>query len=333
MAKEGEILAESVGGEDFEETRNNTIVQVQNLCQKVELELTKNFIEVTEKLKKDIQNLHCGDLVQELLRLDRVNADGSIGRPFHHGNLLNNFLNGLENLPEAFFMGSMLALLVEQSSINKGTWEHLNSASQGLQEAWRSILQHPTGDGYIIAMNSLHEAQQKFKEANPFPFLKENVEGSGLHHLIQNFGHLGDNLGIHFDTFNSVEVTQILGDIAHFAGPILGMLGFYADAERRKKESQLERDMAKIREDIRKKFQRMSDDLESNIKQRSNMFEADVCNEIEKYVANLRKQHENDMSTSNQFLRRLIEINQEFEKIRHLIDSLFFNEQEQVSME
>lgn len=87
------------------------------------------------------------------------------------------------------------------------------------------------------------------------------------------------------------------------------------DLHEMSKQAQLEQDMANARGQINSQFQKLAKDLEHQVEIQFDEFDKQVYGEIEKMIANARKQNEDEIALSNKSMKQLISIRQEFEQI------------------
>jgi len=139
-----------------------------------------------------------------------------------------------------------------------------------------------------------------------------DVAGSSLH---QGVLQAGKAIGFKFKPWQAVGIAKNIGNAAKFLGPALAVVSIGLEAHTMYQEQQQEAEMAAVRNDITSQFQAIAVDLEQQIDTQLYGFESQVYGQIEKKVAEARKQTETAMSSSNADLKQLASIRQQLESI------------------
>ncbi|MDJ0575569.1 MAG: hypothetical protein QNJ65_10440 [Xenococcaceae cyanobacterium MO_234.B1] len=181
-------------------------------------------------------------------------------------------------------------------------------------EALRGQFAKLKGIAEFAGENILKNASGTFlNTAGKAGFLRSmNVAGSGLHQTVLSVGKF---VGFKFKPWQAVGIAKNIGNFAKCLGPILAVAALGLDmteiAQERKKEQQ----MADARRQITSKFQTIAKDLEHQLEIQFAEFDLQVYGEIEKQIAEARKQNEEAIASSNNWMKELITIRQEFETI------------------
>ena len=137
-----------------------------------------------------------------------------------------------------------------------------------------------------------------------------DVAGSGLHQTVLAVGKF---VGFDFKPWQAVGIAKNLGNAAMFLGPALALVSLASDAYTAQQEQQREKQMADIRSDITSQFQAIAKNLENQMELQLREFEQQVYGEIEQQIINARQQEENAIAASNTWVKRVLEIRQDFE--------------------
>lgn len=139
-----------------------------------------------------------------------------------------------------------------------------------------------------------------------------DVAGSTLHKTVVSVGKF---VGFKFKPWQGVTIAKNIGNAAKFLGPALALVAVGLDVMDIHKERQREQEMADIRRNITSQFQTTAKDLENQFEISMYQFENQVYGEIEKQINQARQQEENAVSNSNQLVKQLSVIRQNFEVI------------------
>ncbi len=145
-----------------------------------------------------------------------------------------------------------------------------------------------------------------------FFYSATNVAGSNLHHAVYGIGKF---LGFKFQPWGAVNLAKNIGNLAKCVAPALFVVGFAVDVADTIKQQEREQQMADVRRDITSQFQAIGKDLESQLKIQLNEYNNQFYGKIEKQIAEARKQNEEAIASSNNWMKELITIRQEFETI------------------
>ncbi|WP_166482568.1 GTPase [Scytonema sp. UIC 10036] len=326
IVKEGNTLANTldIGNEtEFKQQEELTINNLKLIDKQAQESIVDIFKKAAIKLQNDIQELHQNSLLQELVSLDDKKVSQQINSKIiqtkiSFGTKLNDLINSSQKLTPLFASSSIAFIALGQSAINKETWDKMHNAHQvlkALKNASLNVLQAQEPSVHAEALNAFHDAQQHYYDSVPIILHPENVEGSLLHQTVEQIGHWGDSLGIHFDLVDSVGLTTFLGNLGHILGPILGSMAVYSELEKMNKESEQERKVSNEREKIRQKFREAAKKFELEIENKRQGFEANVYDEIENQIQTVRTQGEEEIATSNAWMKKLIEIRSDFDEL------------------
>ena len=147
-----------------------------------------------------------------------------------------------------------------------------------------------------------------------------DVAGSGLHQGVLTVGKF---VGFKFKPWQAVGVTKFLGNAAKFLGPVLAIASVAADAYEMQQQQEREKQMSNARRDITSQFQTIAKELENQVQIQLWEFEAQVYGEIEKQIAAARQKEEEAIATSNQEVRQLAEIRNDFVGIINYVTQVF----------
>jgi hypothetical protein len=126
---------------------------------------------------------------------------------------------------------------------------------------------------------------------------------------------VGKFVGFKFKPWQAVGIAKNIGNAAKFLGPAMALVSVGADAYASHEERENERKMAEARNDIRSQFQTIAKNLEVQIESQLREFETQVYGEIDRKIAEARHTEESAIAGSNEWVKQLIGIRQEFEGI------------------
>jgi GTP-binding protein EngB required for normal cell division len=139
-----------------------------------------------------------------------------------------------------------------------------------------------------------------------------DVAGSSLH---QGVLVVGKFVGFKFKPWQAVGIAKNLGNAAKFLGPAMALVSVGVDAYSIHQERETERKMSEVRSDITSQFQAIAKNLETQIESQLREFETQVYGEIDRKIAEARHTEESAIAGSNEWVKQLIGIRQEFEGI------------------
>jgi len=139
-----------------------------------------------------------------------------------------------------------------------------------------------------------------------------DVAGSSLHTGVLSAGKF---VGFKFKPWQAVGVAKNIGNAALFLGPVLALVSLGMDAHAMYQEHERERKMAEARQDITSEFQSIAKDLETQIELQLMEWETQCYGDIEGKIVEARRQEEGAIANSNQWVKQLLEIRQEFEAL------------------
>ncbi|NET17664.1 MAG: GTPase, partial [Okeania sp. SIO1H6] len=143
-----------------------------------------------------------------------------------------------------------------------------------------------------------------------------NVAGSNLHLTVLGVGKF---IGFKFKPWQAVGIAKNIGNAAKFLGPAVALVSVGMDVLEIHNESQREKEMADLQREIYSQFQKIAKDLEVQLESQLSDFETQVYTEIEKQIAAALKQEEEIIATSNNWIKQLREIRNNFELILQYI--------------
>ena len=117
---------------------------------------------------------------------------------------------------------------------------------------------------------------------------------------------------------NYIKVS-VYGNFFVLLGPILAVSALVIDVLEANKEKKLEQLMADARQQITSSFQKLAKDLEHQVEIQFYEFDKQVYGEIERMIADARKQNEEAIALSDMSMKQLIAIRQEFKAILNMI--------------
>lgn len=139
-----------------------------------------------------------------------------------------------------------------------------------------------------------------------------DVAGGGLHKAVLG---VGKAIGFKFKPWQAVGIAKNIGNFAKFLGPIFAVGALALDLAEVKKERKREQQMADARRQITSKFRKLAKDLEHQVEIQFYEFDEQVYGQIEQQIAEARKQNEDVIASSDDWMKELITIRQEFEAI------------------
>jgi len=183
--------------------------------------------------------------------------------------------------------------------------------SQQIKQQVASLVQIAEKAGVKITTSATRNIMGTTQTSERF-LRSMDVAGSSLH---QGVLQAGKAIGFKFKPWQAVGIAKNIGNAAKFLGPALAVVSIGLEAHTMYQEQQQEAEMAAVRNDITSQFQAIAVDLEQQIDTQLYGFESQVYGQIEKKVAEARKQTETAMSSSNADLKQLASIRQQLESI------------------
>ena len=162
--------------------------------------------------------------------------------------------------------------------------------------------------------NILKNTSRSFlNTASKTGFLRSiDVAGSGLHQAVLGVGKF---VGFKFKPWQAVSMAKNIGNFAKCLGPILAVAAVGIDLLEVSQERKVEQEMADARRQITSQFKTLAKDLEHQVEIQFYDFDKQLYRKIEKQIAEARKQNEDAITSSNNWMKELITIRQEFETI------------------
>jgi preprotein translocase subunit SecG len=195
----------------------------------------------------------------------------------------------------------------------------VNHLKDGINvDALRNQFTKLRGIAEFAGANILKNASRSFlNTAGKTGFLRSmDVAGSGLHQTVVG---VGKAIGFKFKPWQAVGIAKNIGNFTKFLGPIFAVAALGLDFLEVSKEKKLEQDMADARRQINSQFQKLAKDLEDQVEIQFYEFDKQVYGEIEKMIADARKQNEQAIALSNKSMKQLIAIREEFEGVLKVI--------------
>jgi len=146
-----------------------------------------------------------------------------------------------------------------------------------------------------------------------------DIAGGKLH---QNIYDIGKFLGFKFKPYGAVNIAKGIGNVAKVLGPIMAVGALAVDIHAKEQEKEQDKKIADARREITSQFIAMGKDLESQIEAYLCEVKAQVYGEIEKKIAEERQKEENEIATSNIWVKQLAEIRKDFDSILQYITKI-----------
>ena len=222
-------------------------------------------------------------------------------------------INDIRQEVEGVFEGNLAQAYI--AYIEKSLDASVNHLQDGINvDALRDQFTKLRGIAEFAGANILKNTSRSFlKTAGKTGFLRGmDVAGGGLHQAVLG---VGKAIGFKFKPWQAVGMAKNIGNFAKMLGPIFAVGALGLDLLEVSKERKLEQDMADARRQIVSQFQKLAKDLEHQVEIQFYEFDKQVYGEIEKMIADARKQNEEAIALSNSSMKELISIRQEFETI------------------
>ncbi len=195
----------------------------------------------------------------------------------------------------------------EQQVSAKDTRISMNAERLNGQVAWLKNI------GEQVGVNVAKAATRELFSTSTQGFLRSmDVAGSGLHQGVLAVGKL---VGFKFKPWQAVGVAKNIGNAAMLLGPILAIASLGADAYAVYEERENERKLAEARRSITSEFQKAAKDLEEQINAQLREFESQSYQVVDQRITEARHEEEEAIASSNHWVRQLIDIRREFERI------------------
>ncbi len=118
-----------------------------------------------------------------------------------------------------------------------------------------------------------------------------------------------------------------IGNVAKCVGPALAVAGVALEVMDMMKQREIEQKMADARRDITSQFQAVGKDLESQLGMQLGEFNTQFYGDIEQQITAARQQQEYAISTSNEWMKELLNIRAKFNTILSKISSVSCGEE------
>ncbi|HEY9817822.1 MAG TPA: LeoA/HP0731 family dynamin-like GTPase, partial [Candidatus Obscuribacterales bacterium] len=120
-----------------------------------------------------------------------------------------------------------------------------------------------------------------------------DVVGSSLHHLILKGGKL---IGFKFRPWQAVGLAKNMGNIARFAGPVVGIIVVLFEIVDQVQQTKKEKELCEMQNKIDCEFAAMADEVERQMHEQRQGFEDSVFDYLELKVKSSRDQYIEDMN-------------------------------------
>ena len=158
-----------------------------------------------------------------------------------------------------------------------------------------------------LAVTGARNATQK-----GFFYSATNVAGGNLHKTVYGVGKF---FGFKFKPWGAVNMAKNIGNVAKCVGPALAVAGVALEVMDMMKQREIEQKMSDTRRDITSQFQAVGKDLESQLGMQLGEFNTQFYGDIEQQITAARQQQEDAISTSNEWMKELLNIRAEFNEI------------------
>lgn len=227
--------------------------------------------------------------------------------------VIDSAIEDIRTEVEEVFRGNLFQTFVtcleyNQEISNQNISDRLDIERLRQQINWLTAIGETAG----IKITNL-ATRELFKTAPKQGFLRSiDVAGSTLHKTVVSVGKF---VGFKFKPWQGVRIAKNIGNAAKFVGPALALIAVGLDVMDIHQERKREQEMADIRRNITSQFQKVAKDLETQFELSMYEFENQVYGEIEKQINQARQQEEKSVSNSNELVKQLSVIRQNFEVI------------------
>ncbi|MDJ0682326.1 MAG: hypothetical protein QNJ18_21000 [Xenococcaceae cyanobacterium MO_167.B52] len=166
----------------------------------------------------------------------------------------------------------------------------------------------------VAGINILKNASRSFlNTASKTGFLRSvDVAGSRLYITLVG---IGKTIGFKFKPWQAVGIAKNIGNFAKCLSPILAVVAVGRDLVEVSQGKKKEQQMADARRQIISQFKTLAKDLEHQVEIQFSEFDVQVYGKIEQQIIKARKQNEDAIALSDNWMKELILIRQEFEAI------------------
>ena len=175
------------------------------------------------------------------------------------------------------------------------------------------------GEKVGVSIQQLATAGARNAAQKGFFYSSTNVAQGNLHKTIYS---IGTNLGFKFKPWGAVNMAKNIGNVAKCVGPALAVAGVALEVMDMMKQREIEQKMADARRDITSQFQAVGKDLESQLGMQLGEFNNQFYGGIEQQITAARQQQEDAISTSNEWMKELLNIRADFNEILAKISSV-----------
>ncbi|BAY73421.1 hypothetical protein NIES23_62490 (plasmid) [Trichormus variabilis NIES-23] len=281
IAHEGIILANAIGtNEDIEALAKKAENNLEKLGEKASSEIEETVKVAIESFQQQIQEVLESDLAQAF----------SARLEVKHKVSTHNAESGTdeEDKQKVFTQNNEFEADIERLKQQIEILKQLGKQSQFLVK----YAMKPGGN----------KAQGAFLRAG-------NVAGGKLHQDIYNVGKF---LGFKFKPYGAVNLAKNIGNIAKALGPIIAVVGLAGDLYAKEQEEKQYKEIAAAKRDITSQFIAMGKDSESQIEAQLREIEAQIYGETENKITEERQKEEDVITVSNEHIKQLAEIRQDF---------------------
>jgi GTP-binding protein EngB required for normal cell division len=275
IAQEGIIFAAELG-------RIKTKEELEKLNKQAEINVQKHY----EKAEIEI-----GEIVRAAIDSIQREIQGVL-----KGNLVQAFLARVEAREEQSKWNNNFNFN-EKSNFDENLKKQVEMLKKIGEKAGLGIRK--------LATDSATTVNQGFLSAS-------NVAGSTLHHGVYTIGKF---LGVDFQPWQAVNLAKDIANVMVFVGPLLAAASLWMDVQAIEKEKEREQELADARRNITSQFVKIAKDIEGKIDAQLRMIEEQIYGTIEKQIAEARKQQEAAIAVSNNWMKEIIVVRQDFEMI------------------
>ena len=290
--------------------RNRVKIKIQSIALKLAAAIAQEGVKLASCVG-NITSESDWEYKQKTVNLDVERHYEKAGREIQA--VFDEAINDIKQEVEEVLQGNLAQAYI--AYIEKSLDASVNHLQDGINvDALRDQFTKLRGIAEFAGANILKNTSRSFlNTAGKTGFLRGmDVAGGGLHQAVLG---VGKAIGFKFKPWQAVGMAKNIGNFAKMLGPIFAVGALVLDVAEVEKERKLEQDMADARRQIVSQFQKLAKDLEHQVEIQFYEFDKQVYGEIEKMIADARKQNEEAIALSNSSMKELISIRQEFETI------------------
>ena len=175
------------------------------------------------------------------------------------------------------------------------------------------------GENFGVSIQQFATAGARNATQKGFFYSATNVAQGNLHKFVYDAGKF---IGFKFKPWGAVNMAKNIGNVAKCVGPALAVAGVALEIMDLMKQREIEQKMADARCYITSQFQAIGKDLESQLGMQLGDFNTQFYGGIEQQITAARQQQEDAISTSNIWMKELLNIRAEFNIILSKISSV-----------